>query len=92
MATGPRVKPVTEIKREATRIIAELRASGRPVLITEHGRSAAVLLDIDSYGALLRRLEILEGIARGERAFSEGRVVTQGEAKKRLSRWLGAAR
>jgi prevent-host-death family protein len=92
MAAGLAVKPVTEIKREATRVIAELRASGRPVLITEHGRSAAVLLDVDSYGALLRRLEILEGIARGERAYFEGRVVPHGEAKKRLGRWLGAER
>jgi prevent-host-death family protein len=86
------VKPVTEIKRRATEILAQLNADRVPVLITERGRSAAVLLDIESYEGLLRRIELLEGIARGERAFSEGRIVTHAEAKKRLSRWLGEPR
>jgi prevent-host-death family protein len=87
MAT-PRTQPVTEVKRRATEIIARLRKEKLPILITEHGRSAAVLLDVESYDELLRRLELLEGIARGERAFSEGRVVSHGAARKRMKRWL----
>ena len=82
------LKPVTEVKRHATEIIAQLQADRVPVLITQHGRSAAVLLDIHTYEELMRRLEVLEGIARGERAFVEGRVVSHAEAKKRLGRWL----
>ena len=89
MAT-PRIQPVTDVKRRATEIIARLKKEKIPVLITEHGRSAAVLLDVESYDALLRRLEILEGIARGERAFAEGRVVSHKDAKKRMRRWLSA--
>lgn len=89
---APAIKPVTEIKRHATEIIAQLQADHVPVLITEHGRSAAVLLDIESYQGLLRRLEILEGIARGERALSEGRVASHDEAKARLDRWLDEPR
>ena len=84
----PRIRPVTDVKRRATEIIARLRKDRVPVLITERGRSAAVLLDVESYDALLRRLEILEGIARGERAFAEGRVVSHRDAKKRMRRWL----
>ena len=86
----PRLKPVTEIKRRATEVIADVRATRQPVLITERGRSAAVLLDVETYDGLLRRLAVLEGIARGERADSEGRVVSHAEARRRLRRWLGA--
>lgn len=82
------IKPVTEIKRHATEIIAQLGVDRVPILITEHGRAAAVLMDVDSYQALMRRLDVLEGIARGERAFAEGRVVTHDEATKRLGKWL----
>lgn len=82
------LKPVTEVKRKTTEVIAEVRATRRPVMITEHGRSAAVLVDVESYEKLVSRLEFLEGIARGERAFAEGRVVTQADARKRLERWL----
>jgi prevent-host-death family protein len=86
----PALKPVTEVKRHATEIIAKLRRNRIPVLITERGKSAAVLLDIESYDELLHRLELLEGIARGERAHSERRVVSHTAAKKRLGRWLRA--
>ncbi len=82
------MKPVTEIKRHATEVIHQLRVDRVPVLITERGRSAAVLLDVETYDTMLRRIEILEGIARGERALTEGRVVSHAKAKKRLSRWL----
>lgn len=86
------VKPVTEIKRHATEIIERLSHDKTPILITTHGRAAAVLVEVQVYQGMLRRLEILEGIARGERAFSEGRIVTHAAAKKRLGRWLGERR
>lgn len=87
---NPKLTPVTEIKRRATEIIAKLRDDRVPIMITEHGRSAAILLDVSEYEHLLRRLQILEGIARGERAALEGRVVSHAQAKKRLGRWLGS--
>jgi hypothetical protein len=31
---------------------------------------------------------VIEGIARGEKAILEGRLVTHQEAKRRMSRWL----
>jgi prevent-host-death family protein len=82
-----RLKPVTEIKRRASEIIDELRKDPTPILITMHGRSAAVLLDVDAYDEINRRMAILEGIVRGERAIAEGRVVTQRQAKQRLRKW-----
>ena len=83
----PRLEPVTAVKRRATEIIADLRADRHPVIITERGRSAAVLMDIESYDALISRLDLLEGLARGERAITEGRVVSQAAARRRMRRW-----
>lgn len=79
---------VTTLKRQATRVIAELNEDKTPVLITEHGRPAAYLVDIDSYNAQQLRIRILEGIARGEKAIQEGRTLTQEQVKKRMKRWL----
>jgi prevent-host-death family protein len=83
-----RVEPVTEVKRHATEIIARLRREPGAVLVTERGRSAAVLVDVDTYETLLRRLEVLEAIARGERAFAQGRLTSHAGAKRRLAPWL----
>jgi len=79
---------VTSLKRRATEIIADLHEARDPVLITQHGRPAAYLLDVETYEALSRKLSVLEGIALGEQAYREGRFVTQDAAKKRLERWL----
>jgi len=79
---------VTNLKRNATRILAELRETGDPVLITEHGKPAAFLVDVKQFEAMKTRMEILEGIARGERAIAEGRVLSHEEAMKRLAKWL----
>ena len=74
-----RTELVTNLKRKATEIIAELERE--PVLITQHGRPATYLIDVESYDALNERVAILEGIARGERAIEHGRVVSHSEAK-----------
>ena len=83
-----RTELVTILKRRATQIIAELEDAQEPVLITQHGRPAAYLIDIQTYDGLQQRLAILEGIARGERAVEDGRVVSHVEARKRMARWL----
>lgn len=79
---------VTTLKRKATKMIAELNKKRRPVLITKHGRPAAYLVDVATFTGLNRRLAILEGIARGERALEHDRVVSHAQAKKRMARWL----
>lgn len=81
-------KPVTELKRRATEILAEVREDQEPLMITEHGRSAAVLLDVALYQRIMKRMSILEGVVRGERAIFEGRVLSHAAMKKRLRRWL----
>ena len=79
---------VTTLKRKATEIIADLREDRDPILITQHGKPAAYLMDVASYEEIFRRLSVLEGIALGEQAIRGGRIVSQAEAKRRLSRWL----
>ena len=79
---------VTTLKRQATQILSDLHNSGEPVLITEHGKPSAYLIDVDSYEFMQNRMAILEGIARGERAILEGRTYTQSEAKMKMSKWL----
>ncbi len=79
---------VTNLKRQATKIIADLDRSSSPIVITEHGRKTAYLLSVRAFEGLQNRMRILEGIARGEKAVQEGRVLTHDEAKRKMKRWL----
>ena len=83
-----KIELVTTLKRQATKILAELHDSKEPVLITEHGQPSAYLIDVHDYEMMQRRMEILDGLSRGETAISENRIYTQAEAKKKMSKWL----
>lgn len=83
-----RTELVTALKRKATHIIDLLAKDRDPVLITQRGRPAAYLVDVETFEGLNEKLAILENLGRGERAVGEGRVVSHCNARKRMSRWL----
>jgi PHD/YefM family antitoxin component YafN of YafNO toxin-antitoxin module len=82
------MKPVTEIKRYATEVMAELRGTHVPAAITEHGEVGAYMVDPETFEAMAHRLEILEGIALGEMDVAAGRTVSNEEAKSRMAKWF----
>jgi len=79
---------VTNLKRQATQILAELKQTKEPVLITEQGKPSAYLVDIADFEALHKRLALLELIAKGEDAISNKQVSSHQQAKDKLSKWL----
>ncbi|WDE06205.1 type II toxin-antitoxin system Phd/YefM family antitoxin [Thalassomonas viridans] len=83
-----KVELVTTLKRQATKILADLHASKEPVLITEHGQPSAYLVDVDDYELMKKRMAILEGIARGEKAISEDRTFSHEQAQEKMAKWL----
>jgi prevent-host-death family protein len=83
----PRLVPITDMKRQGGRVLEALRADRSPMVITEHGRAAAVLMDIASYEAMTRRYEILKGIEAGEQDIAAGRTLSWEEAKVELRKW-----
>ena len=83
-----RTELVTTLKRKATDVISQLASDQEPVLITQHGLPAAYLIDVKMYEGMQNRLTLLEGIARGEKASLEKRVLSHKEANQRMARWL----
>lgn len=53
------VRPVTEFRAHASAFLQQIRDTKRAVILTQHGRSAAVLLDVAVYEDLLGELTLL---------------------------------
>lgn len=83
-----KVELVTNLKRHATKILADLHESKEAVLITEHGQPSAYLVDVSDYEFMQRRLVLLDALSKGERAVLDKRTLTHAQAKEKMKKWL----
>jgi prevent-host-death family protein len=78
------IQPVTEFRANAARFIEQVQATGEPVILTQHGRSAAVLLDVGSYEGLLDELALLRDVRTAEQQVAAGQGRTHAAVAKAL--------
>ncbi len=76
------VRPLSEFRSKTTTFVQQVRETGRPLVITQNGRSAAVLLDVMEYEKLMERIETLEDVIQAEKQIGEGKGLSHAEAKK----------
>ena len=84
------VQPLSAFRANAAGFLDQIRSTKRPLVLTQHGKSAAVILDVDQYEALVDELEVIRDIrqAKAELARGEGLPHEQvvAELRARLKR------
>lgn len=78
------IQPVSDFRAKASETIKHVRDSGRPVVLTQRGRSAAVLVGVRAYQGMLDELEELRDVYRGLADVRAGQVLPHSEARERL--------
>jgi prevent-host-death family protein len=78
------IHPAADLQSAAEGLLRRVHETRRPVVLTEQGEGAAVLVDIDSYRSLLEELDLLRDVHQGLADVRAGRVVSQEEARTRL--------
>ncbi|HEX8320873.1 type II toxin-antitoxin system Phd/YefM family antitoxin [Longimicrobium sp.] len=78
------VRPLSEFRANAAAFVEQVQATHRPIVLTQHGRSAAVLLDVGEYERLTERAEVLEDIRLAEEQVARGEGVEHNEAKRQV--------
>ena len=59
------IKPLTEFRNHVKEFIQELHINKKPIILTQHGKSAAVLLDPDQFQELQDQIEFMKKVALG---------------------------
>jgi prevent-host-death family protein len=72
MAKIPTIVPITDLRQDATSIVRRVSETREPLVITQRGRAAAVLVSIEAYEYAQHELEILRLLARGEKEIEAG--------------------
>jgi antitoxin YefM len=78
------IQPVTEFRANAAQFIEQVRETGEPVILTQHGRSAAVLLDVASYETMLDELALLRDVREAEAQVAAGKGRNHAAVAKKL--------
>ena len=73
MSKIPNIVPITDLRQDATSIIKRVTASKEPLVITQRGRAAAVMVSMEAYEHSQHELELLRLIARGEKEIEAGK-------------------
>ncbi|TNJ40305.1 type II toxin-antitoxin system Phd/YefM family antitoxin [Chlorobaculum thiosulfatiphilum] len=55
------IRPLSEFRANTAALVAQVRKTGRPLVLTQHGKSAVVLLDVRHYQSMLSAFEQTQG-------------------------------
>ena len=78
------IQPLTVFRAKVASFVDQVRETRRPLYLTQHGKSAAVLLSTAEYEALVEELETLRDVQTSERELAEGRGVPHEQVAEEL--------
>jgi prevent-host-death family protein len=91
MPKVPDIMPVTDLRRDAAAALNRVRASMEPLVITQRGRAAAVLLSIEAYERGEHERRLLRLLARGEKEITAGQGHDLGDVLEEADALLARA-
>ena len=83
------VKPVSEFRSNAAQLIEHVRTSGRPLVLTQRGHSAAVVLKVSEYEEMIDEIDTLRDIHTAVQQIEARQGVSNRDAKAELRRRFG---
>ena len=78
------IRPMSEFRSNTASFLKQVHETKRPLIITQHGKGAAVLLDVKEYEALLEKIELLEDVQTSLAQLENGGGVEHIQAKEHV--------
>ena len=66
------ILPVSDLRQDAAKVLKKLRDNQEPIIITQRGRAAAVIIGVEAYEKSEHEKEILRLLAKGDREIEIG--------------------
>lgn len=85
------IEPLSEFRKKSADFVKRLKKEKQPIVLTQHGKSAAVLMDVSEYERLTKKMEMLEDLLEAKQQVEQGKAYKLDDARKRidnhLSKW-----
>ena len=69
------IRSLSDFRANAAAFIEQVKTNRRPLIITQHGRSSAVLIDVEDYQKMLDKIRLLEELAAARKELTENQGV-----------------
>ena len=69
------IRPVTEFRANAAQFIDQVRDTREPIILTQHGKGAAVLLDLETFESMIEEVELLRDIRTARSQTAAGEII-----------------
>lgn len=92
-----KIIPITDLQRQAGQIVSGFDETAEPIIITQRGRVAAVLLSAARYQQMeedldrLDELELREMLVTAESQIAAGQTISHRKVKDRISQRMNGA-
>ncbi len=78
------IRSLSEFRANVTSFIDDMKKTKRPLVITQLGKSSAVMIDVGEYEALLEKMELLSDIQTAEDQLRDGKGLPHSSAKEQV--------
>ena len=78
------IKPISDFRANSAALLKQVQDSGRPLILTQHGRSAAVLVDVRAYQDMVEELHTLRELTAARAEHAQGESTTHGDLTAEL--------
>ena len=78
------IVPLGEFKAKASEMLRKLRSTSRPLIITQHGKPAAVVITPEDFDILVERERFVAAVQQGLADADAGRVIDDSELDSEL--------
>jgi prevent-host-death family protein len=78
------IQPVSAFRSNAAKLIEQVQANKRALVLTQRGRSAAVILDAAEYDRLIEELELLRDVHQANNEIAAGKGIPERRAHNAL--------
>ena len=78
------IKPLSEVITSIATFIKQVHDTKRPVIITQHGKGVAVLLDVQEYEAMQEKIDLLTEIQTSMNELKTGSGLSHSQAKEKV--------
>jgi len=82
------IEPLSEFRKKSADFVKRLKKEKQPIILTQHGKSAAVLMDVSEYERFRNKMEMLEDLLEAKQQVEQGNSYSMAESKERIEKHI----